>query len=220
MNTLIRKVFPEIITAIAVLSLSLSSAGIVAAQDASRNRDEKVNAKPGDEVDSEKVDKGLLSDLVIKYTNEQRREAGLEPLSQDDTLEELATSHSLHMAKRDYFSHTTERRTGEDIPFSERVSAQELGFRRTAENLALQPVVLSKRITTRTAPSGETTREVERDKATYDKVARSTVDGWMKSPGHRENILTPELNRVGIGVGQGERDGTPYLWITQNFGQK
>jgi hypothetical protein len=28
----------------------------------------------------------------------------------------------------------------------------------------------------------------------------STVDGWMNSPGHRKNILTPAWLREGIGV--------------------
>lgn len=233
MNGLICSLGFRVMLSLVTICLVLSSAGVAAGQenvdmrttapaaDADLNKPtSEIKAQPDDEVNPERVDKELLSELVIKYTNEERRKAGLEPLTQDDSLEALATTHSVHMARRDYFSHTTERPQGEDIPFSERVSAQELGFRRTAENLALEPVVLSRRVTTTTTPSGETTRDVEREIATYEKVARSTVEGWMKSPGHRKNILTPELNRVGIGIAQGERDGVPYLWITQNFGQK
>jgi uncharacterized protein YkwD len=46
-----------------------------------------------------------------------------------------------------------------------------------------------------------------------DELARSTVQGWMESPGHRENIMTP-FTREGIGIyvtGEGE------VYITENF---
>ena len=33
-----------------------------------------------------------------------------------------------------------------------------------------------------------------------EEFARVAVDGWMKSPGHRENILNPRYNLSGIGV--------------------
>ena len=33
-----------------------------------------------------------------------------------------------------------------------------------------------------------------------DEFARDAVAGWMKSPGHRENILDPRFNMSGIGV--------------------
>jgi uncharacterized protein YkwD len=40
------------------------------------------------------------------------------------------------------------------------------------------------------------------------------MTGWMKSPGHRANILNCELTRLGVGVAQGS--GGP--WWTQLFG--
>ena len=46
-----------------------------------------------------------------------------------------------------------------------------------------------------------------------EELAQSTVDGWMDSPGHRENILTP-FSREGIGIivtDEGE------VYITENF---
>ncbi len=41
------------------------------------------------------------------------------------------------------------------------------------------------------------------------------VDAWMRSPGHRANILNCGLRDIGVGLAQG-RNGTPY-W-TQDFG--
>jgi uncharacterized protein YkwD len=45
-------------------------------------------------------------------------------------------------------------------------------------------------------------------------TAKAVVDGWMKSPGHRANILNCSLKAVGIGVEYGQ--GGP--WWTQDFG--
>ncbi|HSA48659.1 MAG TPA: CAP domain-containing protein [Yinghuangia sp.] len=41
------------------------------------------------------------------------------------------------------------------------------------------------------------------------------VEGWMNSPGHRANILTPELTQIGIGLAHG---GTYTTYWTQVFG--
>jgi uncharacterized protein YkwD len=45
-------------------------------------------------------------------------------------------------------------------------------------------------------------------------TAQAVVDGWMKSPGHRANILNCSLKAVGIGV----EHGPSGPWWTQDFG--
>lgn len=47
----------------------------------------------------------------------------------------------------------------------------------------------------------------------YDSDVKSAHEGLMFSPPHRENILHPEFNTLGIGV---VRKGK-YLYVTQNF---
>lgn len=47
------------------------------------------------------------------------------------------------------------------------------------------------------------------------RSAAQVVDGWMKSPGHRANIVNCESKAVGIGA-VFAANGTPYY--TQNFG--
>jgi uncharacterized protein YkwD len=42
----------------------------------------------------------------------------------------------------------------------------------------------------------------------------SAHEGLMESPGHRQNILSPEYSRIGIGI---YHDGTLGLMVTQNF---
>jgi uncharacterized protein YkwD len=46
------------------------------------------------------------------------------------------------------------------------------------------------------------------------ELAERVVDGWMDSPGHRENILTNQFKGEGIGV-YSRPDGT--VFVTQNF---
>lgn len=48
---------------------------------------------------------------------------------------------------------------------------------------------------------------------TEDELAQQIVDGWMQSPGHRENILIPYWTSEGIGV---EISGNE-VYVTQEF---
>ena len=43
----------------------------------------------------------------------------------------------------------------------------------------------------------------------------AVVAGWMASPGHRENILSPDYREIGIGVSAGGEYG---VYWTQEFG--
>ena len=47
-------------------------------------------------------------------------------------------------------------------------------------------------------------------------TASDVVDGWMKSPGHRANILNCDLRAIGVGM----RSGSGGPWWTQDFGWK
>lgn len=48
------------------------------------------------------------------------------------------------------------------------------------------------------------------------QTAKSVMDSWMKSPGHRANILNCAFRDIGVGIHQGS--GGP--WWTQNFGAR
>lgn len=47
-------------------------------------------------------------------------------------------------------------------------------------------------------------------------TAKSVMDSWMNSPGHRANILNCAFKDIGVGIHQGS--GGP--WWTQNFGAR
>ena len=50
---------------------------------------------------------------------------------------------------------------------------------------------------------------------TRDPYGAEVVDGWMNSPGHRANILSPDVRQIGVGFVTGGEYGT--MWV-QVFG--
>lgn len=44
------------------------------------------------------------------------------------------------------------------------------------------------------------------------------MQGWMDSPGHRENIMKPDYTHLGSGVATGDFKGQQSTYWTQNFG--
>ena len=45
---------------------------------------------------------------------------------------------------------------------------------------------------------------------------KRAVEAWMNSPGHRANLLDPEIKEIGVGYAIDDVNATPY-WV-QNFG--
>ena len=57
-------------------------------------------------------------------------------------------------------------------------------------------------------------REARYDWNSDGKIAKTTVQGWMNSPGHRKNILTPFWRSEGIGIAVAPDD---KVYITAEF---
>jgi uncharacterized protein YkwD len=107
------------------------------------------------------------ADEVLRLTNIERVNAGLNPVLQDDHLEMMEQAHCRDMALRDYFDHFNP----EGLSPHDRLDAmQPPPLWATGENIAA---------------GQDTPQEV--------------VTGWMNSPGHRANILTPGYTHMGIG---------------------
>ena len=154
-----------------------------------------------------------ISDLeknIHDLINRERQKHGLSILAWNDTLSFIAKKHSQDMANRNYFSHNTPEghdfsyRYGE-VGYSCAVHGQGNIYYTGAEYIFL--FFLYVRIV------------LVNGVAHYDwnsegKIAETTVQGWMRSKGHRTNILTPYWRTEGIGVAIAP-DGKVY--ITQNF---
>ena len=153
-----------------------------------------------------------LSDLeqeIHTLVNRERRNNGLSPLDWNSILARVARGHSQDMVSRKYFSHYSPE--GRD--FSYRYEQE--GF------------VCSIRVGDTVVQGGENIFQnnlydrimVMNGVKRYDwnsltHLAETTVQGWMNSPGHRKNILSPFWKTEGIGVSLSPDD---KVYITQNF---
>ncbi len=157
------------------------------------------------------IDKIKLEKQVHLLTNQYRTQHGLQTLSWDDNLSNIARHHSQDMASRNYFSHDTpEGKDPTDRGTSQGYHCQKivgiLIYSGIAENI-FQNNVYDTVWYTNGIPTSY-------DWNTLDDLATSTVDGWMDSPGHRENILTKTYDKEGIGVAISSDE---KVYITQNF---
>lgn len=146
-----------------------------------------------------------VEQAILKYTNAERKNHGLRELRWDSQLAEIAREHSKDMVDNDYFSHDNLR--GEDPTARARKhgysTTKSLGGGWTshgiAENIGKMPT-----------GSVQGVGYVGSD---ADSIAMAQVESWMDSPGHRQNILTSDYDRLGVGVAY---DGLYYV-STQNF---
>lgn len=159
------------------------------------------------------IDAKALEGRIHELVNAERVKHGLSELGWDADLAAVARAHSLDMIERGYFAHISPEGEG---PL-ERCRAAGFAVRKIptgdfqyrlgcAENLFQGSIEK-----TRWYAGGTYSHS---DYYTVEELAAQCVGGWMESPGHRENILTPYWLVEGIGVAVGP-NGTVY--VTQNF---
>lgn len=127
--------------------------------------------------------KVLFSGRLLSRVNSARRKRGLKPLGRTRLLGKVAAEHAKSMARRKHCDHHG---------FNKRYALIKRRARlyNIAENCYMFPA------------------------RKYDShVAKKLVEGWLKSPGHRANLLNPEFRRTGIGIAV--RKG--YVYATQIF---
>jgi uncharacterized protein YkwD len=121
---------------------------------------------------------------IFEAVNAQRANYSVPALVWDDMLSRTARAHSRRMLDANFFGHV-------DPEFG---------------NVAT-------RLTEAGVAWGMCAENVFREKNYPDPVPIAIVD-WMKSEGHRKNILSPEYTASGVGMATGD-DGT--VTITQQF---
>ncbi|GAP97898.1 CAP domain-containing protein [Leptolyngbya sp. NIES-2104] len=124
-----------------------------------------------------------IETTIYQQINQVRQQDGLKGLKKNDRLAEVARRYSQQMAEKEFFSHTGADGTN----VADRVEAGQISFQIVGENLYM----------------GTNIRQ----------PADNAVEGWMNSPGHRENLLRPVYAETGIGVW---KKGNTY-YITQLF---
>lgn len=122
---------------------------------------------------------------ILLFTNIERRRHDLGELGYNSELAKAAQHHAECMANNGYFNHIGF--DGSDP--AERVKyLTNYHYQRVGENLFWR---------------------------TPDNNPRAAVDGWMKSPGHRKNVLNREFTEIGLGYAT---DGHNHFYV-QVFGR-
>jgi uncharacterized protein YkwD len=128
-----------------------------------------------------------LADDVIAVSNRARGDAGLRPFVTDPALNRAATDYAIELAARRTLDHSSPTPGRETM--TRRIEAAGGSWQRAAENLA-----------SRTGPAGD--------------VAAGSVGGWLRSTGHRANLLDAAFTHTGAGVA---RDAQGMWYIVQLY---
>lgn len=163
----------------------------------------KVSGQPN-------INIGELEKEIHDLVNNERHSYGLSMLQLDSKLSDVARAHSVDMSLNEYFSHVNLK--GQD-PTARATSAGYSCFKSyggyytngIAENI-FQNNLYSSVTFAEGVPIYSWNSQSE--------LASSTVNGWMSSTGHRQNILTATYDREGIGIAISSDD---KIYITQDF---
>jgi uncharacterized protein YkwD len=151
-----------------------------------------------------------LERRVFELINKERIDEKRSAMEWDERLTRIARAHSEDMVKRRFFEHINP--DGADAS----ARGKHAGYaclkrvdRRTyrqglAENLFEEPRFSRVRIT-----AGRRSY----DWNSMEEIARQAVDGWMRSAGHRHNILEKTYEQSGVGIAV----SLEHVYITQLF---
>jgi uncharacterized protein YkwD len=155
-------------------------------------------ACPAATVTPDRASRPVVVDATFCLINRERARRGLPRLREDARLARSAQQYSTEMAGRDFFGHVSP--AGTTLTARLRAAGYLAGARAytVGENIAWG--------------------------AGPDATAHETVQGWMRSPGHRANILGRGFREVGVGVAPGApvtlRAAVPAATYTTVFGAR
>lgn len=139
-----------------------------------------------------------IEKFIHQYTNEERIKSGLIILNPDFKLDIIAKKHSEDMANNDYYSHVN--LMGQDP--TDRAKQNSYNCVKNYGSYYTEGI-------------SENIASIGFDYWKNDKqFAKEFVDSWMDSPGHRDNILNSDYDKLGVGV---SNSGDGWILATQNF---
>lgn len=128
---------------------------------------------------------------VLRLTNLERKERGLKTLQWDETLAFAARYHAKDMADDAYFDHDSYDRKSKSL-------VKTCGIFERIESFINYPYLAE---------------NISAGRLTPEEV----VGAWMKSKGHRKNILNKNMTKLGVGYFYKEGAEYGHYWV-QNFG--
>lgn len=126
---------------------------------------------------------------ILKYVNKSRRKRGKSFLKSNKGLKRVARNHSRHMAKKGKIWH------GKGVHIAKENISYKKGFLGFIESL----------FSSYSYSSGGENVAMTSSRKSSESIAKSFHKMWMKSPGHKRNILDPKFSLIGIGVKKGRK---------------
>lgn len=200
-----------------LLALVLASAPIVARAAAGRD----------DAIDLVHFRGEVAARAIFEESNRQRVAAGAPRLAPLAAAQTAAQWQAQFMADVGAISHINTndrtRRTLED-----RIRAVGLTYQFIGENVAMNFAIdyeARRPMYPRRGPNGEVQFSYSGDGPplrphTYASLARTVVNQWMASPGHRQNLLSPKAKCLGCAAVPGRQDksgGLGNIYCSQVF---
>jgi uncharacterized protein YkwD len=129
--------------------------------------------------------------VIISRTNSFRQDQGRQPVEIHPILTATAQDFATYMARTDRYGHSADGNQP-----AERAKQHGYAYCLVSENIAYQY-----------SSAGFTPAE----------LVSGFVEGWQQSPGHRQNMLAPEVTETGVAVAQSDESG--YYYAVQMFGR-
>ena len=172
-------------------------------------------------VPTEGFDQELFSRVIQIEVNYRRCQAGLRPLKLASGLISVASKHARWMASSGRLSHRSTLPGYASV--KERVLASGLRVRRGSENIGYLPRYRfegNRKIRIRNMARCKFTTTAGRPipPHSYASLGAEIVRLWMKSKGHRRNLLDRNVNALGAALGY-DPDGVQcgQFYMAQNF---
>jgi uncharacterized protein YkwD len=143
-----------------------------------------VNPVRGPVAPDANLDRGKVVEQIVSRTNDFRKAEGRSPVAVDKKLTEAAQGFADYMAKTDRYGHTADGTRPAD-----RAKKAGYEFCLISENIAYQY----------NSAGYET-----------DQLAKGFFEGWKESPGHRKNMLDPDVIEIGVAIARSEQTGHYY----------
>ena len=174
-----------------VLSIGLPVAPAAHAQQAQEQNAETISVPAVPDTSGKRPDLADAARRIVDQTNEFRKSEGRGPVEPDTELTAAARYFADFMARTDTYGHTADGNSPAD-----RARKHGYDYCIVLENIA----------------NAFDSRGFE-----TEQLAGQFVTGWKESPGHRKNMLDPDVTQTGVAVGRSEKTG--YYYAVQMFGR-
>jgi uncharacterized protein YkwD len=160
--------------------------------------------RPSDKIERSSFNATYLEHLVKVKIDSVREKNNCTPLVSDSILFVASTHHSKYMAAKERMTHTEDESEKTRTPQlrAEFYGAKNYGVGENVLQTPFNTVITSK-------------KGKEFDGSTYNGLATSMVDGWVHSPGHFKNIITPDYTVTGVSVAM--HPTKEKIYSTQKF---